>query len=115
MVIQINNKEYEMVFNYMFVKYVMRKHKWTKFSEYDAFLQKFSFDEDSFGPEHLEKFGELVVLGISANKGKSVAIAVDDVVNAFWSNMDLLKEVTAYFVECQPKSKEVVDPVARGN
>jgi len=115
MEISINNKEYKIVFNYKFVKFVMKKNNWTKFSEYDKFLRKFGFDEKEFGPEHLELFADLVLLGISAEKGKAIAIPLDDIVACFWADMDLLKEVSTFFMECQPKSKEVVDPVARGN
>lgn len=115
MVIEINNKKYQVVFNYDFVKYVMKVKKWTKFSEYENFLKKFAFDEADFGPQHLELFAELVLLGISAGKGKAVNLSIDAIVECFWSDMDLLKEVGAEFIAAQPKSKEVVDPVARGN
>ena len=115
MIIAINNKDYEIVFNYRFVKFVMKKNKWTKFSEYDAFLQKFSFDEASFGPEHLELFGELVLLGISADAKEKITVTIDDIVSLFWSDISLMQEVLAHFTASQPKVKEVVDPVARGN
>lgn len=114
MVINIDNKDYTIVFNYTFVKYVMKKNNWTKFSEYDAFLRKFAFDENNFGPEHLELFGELILLGISAGTNKKVTITLDDVVATLWGKISLLQEVGAYFLECQPKVKDVVDPVARG-
>jgi hypothetical protein len=115
MKITINNKDYEMVFNYRFVKYVMKKNKWTNFSQYDAFLKKFAFDGETFGPEHLDLFGELVLLGISAGTDQKIGLKLDDILNLFWEDMGLLQEVTAYFIECQPKTKEVVDPVSRGN
>jgi hypothetical protein len=115
MTIEINNTAYPIVFNYKFVKYVMQKNKWTKFSQYEHYLKKFAFDEKTFGPEHLELFGELVLQGITAAADKKVPIKVDDVVNVFWENMGMLQEVSAYFIESQPKTKEVVDPVARGN
>lgn len=113
MKIEINNTQYSINFNYSFVKHVMQKNKWTKFSQYDNFIKKFAFDEKNFGPQHLELFADLVILGAEAVPDQKLQFTKDDVLTAFWSDMAMLAEVGQYFVSCQPKVEEVVDPSQR--
>lgn len=113
MKVEINNKEYQVNFNYSFVKHVMAKKKWTKFSQYDKFIQQFAFDEKAFGPQHLELFAELLILGVESVKENKIDFTKDDVIDVLWSDMGLLAKVGEYFVSCQPKAESVVDPSQR--
>lgn len=112
--ITINNKEYQLRFDYVFVKWVMKQKKFTKFTEYDAFLKKFAFDEESFGPEHVSLFAQLVKYGAEAAQQKAVKLKLEDLEAYLFMNPMQLQEIAEEFIASQPKvNNSVVDPSSR--
>lgn len=121
MIIEINNKDFELVFDYEFVNYVMKKHNWTKFTEYYAYIgENFAFEQSDFGPDHLEKFAKFILWGIEAAKGGKKAfvkakqpLEIKDIVKSIWSDMQMFQDVMQEFMRSQPKANGVVDPASR--
>lgn len=113
MVIEINNKTYRVVFNFAFVKHVIKVKKFKGFPEYEKYLSQFVFDETTFSPEHLEMFAELLLFGINADKDQNLKMTLEEVADIFWQDMSLLAELTEHFIASQPKANKVVDPATR--
>lgn len=114
MKIAINNKEFDLVFDYTFVQYVIRNKKLKGFPGYAKYLQVLACEEDDFGPDQLELISEIVVLAIESIGKKQPKITVKEVAGFFWQQMDKMIEVIQFFMESQPQlNKDVVDPSQR--
>lgn len=108
MTIEINNKEYQLDFSYTFVKWVFKRRKFTKFAQYYQYLGQLAFDEESFAPEHVELFAELVIYGIEAAQQKNSKLKKGDLEAYLFQHPAVMQQVAQTFMESQPKLKESV-------
>jgi len=116
MKIKIENTDYEVKFNYDYMKFYMAKYKLKTFIAFEKHSSKrFSFPEN-IGIDEFEVIAKFIYESFTWHLKSKPALTLEEFNNFLFENLQLVQEVIQHYQQCQPRqSKSQPMPITEGN